>query len=175
MLIHISWKFGPPLTCMNCVEEEIRRLYKHASYRCACVQIVQIEDRNWYLARKKCIASFSNRLECDTLRIPVTGAMHSKTLIFIQVFAITAILTPSLVKSTSAELWYNVTVQILLFPNGKLTWTQEPSFNLGVSESTRQFLQRHLAAHAFYALTWLVNPGWLSKLNLHLWNLRTKG
>lgn len=98
----------------------------------------------------------------------VTGAPCSKALLLIQRFAITAILTPSLVKSTSAELWYNVAVQILPFPNGKLTWTQESSFNLGVSESTRQFLQRHLAAHAFYALTWLVNPVWLSKLNLHL-------
>lgn len=96
------------------------------------------------------------------------SAVHSKPLISIQVSAITAILTPSLVKSTSAELWYNVTVQILLLPSGKLTWTQEPPFNLGVSESTRQFLQRHLAACTFYALTWLVNPGWLSKLNLHL-------
>jgi len=96
------------------------------------------------------------------------GVMYSKALIFIQVFAIGAILTPRFVKSTSAELWYNVTVQILLFPSGELTWTQEPPFNLGVSESTRPFLQRHLAARAFYALTWLVNPGWLSKLNLHL-------
>lgn len=128
----------------------------------------KIEDRNMYLAKKKHIAFFCNRLECDTLKIPITGVMCSKALIFIQVFTITAILTPSLVKSTLAELWYNVTVQIPPFPKGKLTWTQEPSFNLGVSESTRRFLQRHLAARAFYALTWLVNPGWLSKLNLHL-------
>lgn len=100
--------------------------------------------------------------------MPVTDPVNSKILISTQVFSITAILTPSLIKSTPAELWYNVTVQILLFPSGQLTWTQELPFNLGVSESTRQFLQRHLAACAFYALTWLVNPGWLSKLNLHL-------
>lgn len=114
------------------------------------------------------VVFFCSRLERGTLKIPLRDVMYSKSLIFIQVFATTAILTPSLIKSTSAELWYNVMVWILPFPNGKLTWTQEPSFNLGVSESTRQFLQRHLAAHAFYALTWLVNPGWLSKLNLHL-------
>lgn len=137
---------------------------------CGCGNSVdrKTEDRNRYLTRKKCIASFCIRLECDTLKIPITGVIYNKPLIFTQVFAITAILTLSLVKSTLAELWYNVTVQIFQFPNGKLTWTQEPSFNLGVSESTRQFLQRHLAARAFYALTWLVNPAWLSKLNLHL-------